>query len=130
MKRFSLSVVLYLCLVFLSGVVVGAFGYGLYHQHTVQAQAGPDAGRLRYLEDIRKRLKLRNDQFAKVTVILDSTRDRFHEVREKYKPELKAIQEQQNAAIRAILDDSQKAEYEKMRAERDHPQPNKSQPGH
>lgn len=132
MKRPTLSIVFYLCLVFLSGVLVGGFGFGLYTHHTVEARMSPEAMRRQYLEDMRTRLKLRPDQVGKLTSILEGTRARFHDLREKYRPDVKALQDQQATSIRAILDRAQRTEYEKLREERErrHPPDRPPRPGH
>ncbi len=121
MKRANLSVVVYLALVFLSGILVGGVGLSLYNARAVSAKAepcGPEALRQRYREDLRTRLQLSPDQLAKLDVILEDTHGRFVALRHKYKPEVTAIQNAHADAIRAILDDRQRAEYEKLRKER------------
>lgn len=132
MKRPTLSILFYLCLVFLSGVLVGSFGFGLYAHRSVEARLSPDAMRRQYLEDMRARLRLSKDQVDKLTVILEGTRTRFHDLREKYRPDVKAIQDQQVQSIRAILNDAQRAEYEKLREERErrHQPDRPPRPGH
>ncbi|MGH9720802.1 MAG: hypothetical protein ACRD8O_11365, partial [Bryobacteraceae bacterium] len=59
------------------------------------------------------------DQVTKLEAILDATRKRHKEMQERSKPELKAIQEEQVNQIRAMMNESQRAEYEKFREERD-----------
>ncbi len=122
MRRPGASAVIYLCLVFLSGILVGAFGWRMY---SVRAEGGknpcsPEAMRRQYIEDMRTRLNLSGDQFGKVQSILDETHERFRALREKYRPEVRTIQEEQVERIRAVLDPGQRAEYEKMRQEREH----------
>jgi len=124
MKRPNLSVAVYLCLVFLSGVLVGGVAYGLYNARSVNAalKGNPctaEAVRLRYIDEMRTRLKLREAQVEKLAAILEDTHHRFKELRAKYKPEMATIQDEQTARIRAILDDTQRMEYEKLRAERE-----------
>ena len=121
MKRTNLPVAVYIVLVFLSGVLVGVVGFGLYNARAVRAQGepcSPDALRERYRQDLRTRLQLSPDQIRKLDVILNDTHDRFVALRDKYKPEVTAIQDAHAAAVRAILDDRQRAEYEKLRQER------------
>lgn len=113
-SRRSLS--LYLGLIFLSGIAVGAFGHMLYRTTTVSAT---NEWRKRYTAEMKTRLNLRPDQISALNGILDETRVRFHEVREKMKPEFDAIKLQQTGKVRSILDDAQKIEYEKMRQERE-----------
>lgn len=122
MKPFRLSVLIYLTLVFLSGVVVGVLAHRFYTMQAVKAKAGPPSSedmRRQYVEDLRTRLKLRDEQLLRLTEILDGARDRFHEMRKKWAPDVRAIQEEQTQKIRGILDEAQRAEYEKMRQERD-----------
>jgi hypothetical protein len=125
MKRTTLTTGLYVLLVFLSGAVVGAFAHRLYVVSTV-VSAKPDEVRHHILEEMRTRLSLSNDQVNQLNGILDSTKARYHEVKERWdkqsrqaaKPELKAITEDQAEKIKAILSEPQRVEYEKYRAER------------
>jgi hypothetical protein len=121
MKRTNLSVVVYLALVFLSGILVGGVGFNLYNARAVSAKAepcGPEALRQRYRDELRTRLQLSPDQLGKLDLILEDTHGRFVALRDKYKPEVTAIQNAHADAIRTILDDRQRAEYEKLRQER------------
>jgi len=132
MKRTTLSTALYISLVFLSGGVVGGFAHRLYMVNTVFTGAGanvpkPDEWRRKNVEEMRARLTLSDQQITQLTTILDTTRDRFHEVKVKWdkeakrlrQPEMKAIQEDQIRQINEILSEQQRVEYEKLRAERD-----------
>ena len=122
MRPFRLSVLLYLTLVFLSGVVVGVLAHRFYTIRSVTAKSrppSPEDMRRQYVEDLRTRLKLRPEQRTQLQAILEATGKRFHEVRKKWAPEVGAIQEEQINSIRAMLDEAQRAEYEKMRQERD-----------
>jgi len=121
MKRSNVSVIVYVCLVFLSGVLVGLAGFGMYHARAGGARSesvGPEAAKQRYRENLRTRLQLSPDQLKRLDVILSETHDRFRALREKYKPEVSVIQAEHADKIRAILDDRQRAEYEKLRQER------------
>ncbi len=121
MKRANLSVVVYLALVFLSGILVGGVGFNLYNARAVSAKAepcGPEALRERYRDELRSRLQLSPDQLSRLDAILEDTHSHFVALRNKYKPEVTAIQNAHADAIRAILDDRQRAEYEKLREER------------
>jgi hypothetical protein len=122
MKRSSLSMLLSLMLVFASGVVVGSLGYRYYNQEERKKDhrpRTPEEYRQAYMAEMKARLKLSGEQSAKLGKILDETRDRFRELREKQRPDYKAIQDAQTAAINAILSAEQQAEYNKMRQERD-----------
>jgi hypothetical protein len=117
------SVAASLLAVFLGGVVVGGFGQRLYMAKTVAATvSGPrnaDEWRKEYVETLRSRLKLNNQQVARLNVILDETRDQFKAFRERHKEETKAIHDAQVANIEQILDAGQRTEYERFREERD-----------
>ena len=122
MRRATLSTILYLLLVFFSGVAVGGFGLHLYTLNSVNASVNPkspDEYRRRYVAELRNRLKLTDGQVNQLQPILDETRKRYHELREKHRPELKAIQDDQVQKIRAILSESQQPEYSKMLDERE-----------
>ena len=117
MRRTSLTTGLYLVLLFLSGVAVGAFGLRLYTVNSVSAR-NPDEFRRQYVAKLRDRLKLTEDQVSRLGTILDETRQQHHQLMEKHRPEYKAIQEEQVRKIRAILTDAQQPEYTKLLEER------------
>ncbi|MFN0103601.1 MAG: hypothetical protein ACKV2U_16110 [Bryobacteraceae bacterium] len=122
MKRSNVTIALYLTLVFAGGVAVGGFGHRLYTVKTVSATTSrktPDEYRRAYMSEMTQRLKLTDAQAVGIEKVLDATRDRFKEFRERTKPEMEKIQSDQTAGIRAILGDEQMREYDKMRAERD-----------
>ncbi len=122
MRRSSLITGIYLLLLFLSGVAVGAFGLRLYTLNSVNASVNPrnpEEFRRRYVAELRARLKLTDDQVARLGPILDETRQRYHDLHEKHKPEMKAVQEDQVQKIRAILTDAQQSEYTKLLDERE-----------
>ena len=123
MTTSRISVAASLLAVFLGGVVVGGFGQRLYMTKTVAATvAGPrnaDEWRREYVETLRSRLHLNEQQVGKLNVILDDTRDRFKAFRERHKDETKAIHEAQVTSINEILDANQRIEYDRFREERD-----------
>lgn len=124
MKR--LTVLLSLLAVFVSGVVVGALGYRLYMAKTVGAVSAqrsgspsPEEFRKRYVNELRERLHLDEQQVAELNAILDRAKQRHQALREKQKPEVKAIYEQQVDEIRAMLRPEQRPEFERFREERE-----------
>jgi len=120
MRRSTLTTGLYLALLFLSGIAVGVFGHRLYTLNSVNASVrNPEEFRRRYVAEMRNRLKLTDDQVARLGPILDETRQRHRELVDKHRPEFKAIQDEQVQKIRGILTDSQQAEYTAMLAERE-----------
>jgi hypothetical protein len=68
---------------------------------------------------MRARLKLTPGQETELNGILDDTRLRYRELHERFRPEMKAIQDEQTDKVNAILDPAQQTEYGKMRDERE-----------
>ena len=121
MKLTRWTVALYMALVFACGGVVGAFAYRLYTVSGVSANVGqrnPEEFRKRYMADLKARLQLTDDQAAKLSVIMDETRARFRDVREKFEPEMQKIREDQRQRISELLSPSQQAEWQKIMEER------------
>jgi CHASE3 domain sensor protein len=122
MKRSNFYIGLYLFLVFLSGILVGAIGHRLYSAQVVNAtrtaSRSSEDYRKHYVEEMSSRLKLRADQVQQLNAVLDQTRKEFHAVREKFEPAMKVVQDEQTTRINAMLDDAQRAEYQRMREER------------
>jgi uncharacterized membrane protein len=118
MKPSSPKIGLYLLLVFLSGALVGAFGYRLYSVNSVSAKGTHESYRKIYLNEMQTRLKLTPAQLSNLVFILDETKARFKAVRDRMDPEMKQIQREQRDKIRDMLKPEQKAEYEKMLEER------------
>ncbi len=122
MKLSRFTVTLYVLLVFVSGIALGAFGHRLYTVSSVSANphpGPPEEWRKRYMNEMQTRLTLKPDQIKTLESILDETRVRFHEVRERTRPEFDAIRREQVEKIKAMLSDPQRSEYDKMRAERE-----------
>jgi Spy/CpxP family protein refolding chaperone len=118
-----LSPVLYLALVFISGVAVGALGLRFYSLSTASAVSqpprNPEEFRKMYMAEMKTRLKLTPEQEQKLGVVLDETRDQFHKFREQHQPEMKAIQEEQVTKVNQFLTPEQQKEYTLLRAEHD-----------
>ena len=117
MRRSNLATLVYLLVVFASGAVVGGFANRLYMAKTVSAvtaNAPPSYAELnkQYIQDMRGRLHLTDPQIAELRQIMDATDQRMHEMH-------KSIKEEHIRKVVAMLDDSQKAEYAKLRAERE-----------
>jgi Spy/CpxP family protein refolding chaperone len=118
MKRPALSVALSLIIVFLSGVAAGALGYHFLVPKPKRPPT-PEEYRQAWIKEMRTRLKLNEQQIRQLDQILDSTRQKFHDLRERQRPEVKALQDVQTEAIKAILSPEQQAEFAKMRKERE-----------
>ena len=123
MRRSTFTIGLYLLVLFASGVIVGAIGYRLTAVLPVAAKApsrpSPDEWRRQYLNEMTTRLKLTGDQSTKLNGILDETRSRFHEARIQHDQLMNTVKEEQRNKVRAILNENQKTEYEKVRLERE-----------
>ena len=118
MKLSRLTIALYVGLIFSSGLVLGVFGHSLYSVTTVRSNP-PEDVRKKTLAEMQSRMKLSNEQVSQINSIMDETRAKFHEVRERYRPDLDALQKNQREKVRAILSPAQLAEYEKMLKERE-----------
>lgn len=120
MKRSALIVAL--ALVFLSGLAVGAIGYRLLVAKpaaAVERRLTPEEHRQRYVEMMKTRLKLTDEQLAQLNEILDETRRRFEEYEKKSSVEKQAIRQQHADRINAMLTEEQRIEYAKIRKERE-----------
>ena len=121
MKFTRWTVALYMALVFACGGVVGAFAHRLYTVSGVSANAAqrnPEEFRKRFMADMKARLQLTDDQAAKLSAVMDDTRARFRDVREKFEPEMQKIREDQRQRISELLSPSQQAEWQKIVEER------------
>ena len=121
MKFTRWTVALYMALVFACGGVVGAFAYRLYTVSGVSANVGqrnPEEFRKRFMADLKMRLQLTDEQAVKLSVLMDETRSRFRDVREKFEPEMQKIREDQRQKISELLSPSQQAEWQKIMDER------------
>ena len=121
MKLTRWTVALYMALVFACGGVVGAFAYRLYTVSGVSANVGqrnPEEFRRRFMADLKMRLQLTDEQAVKLSVLMDETRSRFRDVREKFEPEMQKIREDQRQKISELLSPSQQAEWQKIMDER------------
>ena len=78
---------------------------------------GGQQGLVTFFIENREDLELSDEQVTRLQPILDETRRRFQELRARHKPEIKAIQSEQVRQIRAILNQNQLGEFEKMREE-------------
>jgi Spy/CpxP family protein refolding chaperone len=121
MKMTRWTVALYMALVFACGGVVGAFAHRLYSVSGVSANMGqrnPEEFRKRFMADMKARLQLTDDQASKLSVIMDETRSRFRDARQKFEPEMQKIREDQRQRISELLSPAQQAEWQKIMDER------------
>jgi hypothetical protein len=126
-KLSRISIALQLLLVFACGAAVGGLGHRLYVTRATPAPAPAAAKRIsdpasyrnRYVGEMRSRLTLSTPQVDKLNEILDASRTKVTDWRKRSDLEMRELQEDQQTKIRAMLDQKQAAEYEKMLAERD-----------
>jgi hypothetical protein len=119
-KLSRLTIAFYVGLIFVSGVVLGVFGHSLYAVTVVNSKSPkPEDVRKKRLAEMQSRMKLSDDQVAKINSIYDETRARFHEVRHRMDPEMEKIGKEQREKVRSVLSPDQQAEYEKMLKEQD-----------
>jgi DNA-binding helix-hairpin-helix protein with protein kinase domain len=113
MRRSNFATVVYLLVVFVSGVVVGGFANRVVTAGP-KPQAPPSRTELRkqYIQDMRTRLHLNDAQVNQLQQIADATGQQMHDMH-------KTIEDEHVQKVVAMLDDSQKAEYAKMRDERE-----------
>ena len=117
MRRSNFATLVYLLVVFASGAVVGGFANRLYMAKTVTATVNaPPASKAelnkQYIQDMRNRLHLNEAQISELKQIMDASDQRMREMH-------KTVKDEHIRKVIAMLDDSQKAEYAKMRAERE-----------
>ena len=124
--RAKYSALLYLLLVFASGILVGVVSHRLYVTTSVSATAKqPDAAplslaevRKKYLDEMRAKVGVDDRQLASVNRVLDDTKRKFDDLKRKEKPLHDAIQQEQIDEISALLTPQQKVAYDDWRAER------------
>jgi hypothetical protein len=96
MKRSNWVLALYLALVFLSGLLVGALADRLYTSESVddapsRRRPSPEEYRKQYIETMTTRLKLSASQLEQLIAVLDRTRGRFHRLDARSKAERQTI---------------------------------------
>lgn len=111
----------YLALVFVSGSVIGALGHRMYTVSAVSAKtaATPDEWRKKYVAELKRRLKLRDDQLLRLNILMDETRSKVREFHKRQRPELDQIRKEHTLRVATLLDPDQKLEYDKLVKERE-----------
>jgi Spy/CpxP family protein refolding chaperone len=117
MRLSRAAIAVYIGLVFASGALLGAFGHRLYTVSSVSAKTtrNPEEFRRRYLAEMQRRLNLTPDQVVNLNAILDQTRARYNDAKERMR---ESLHQEQVEKVRAILTPEQQAEYEKVQEER------------
>lgn len=124
--RSKFSALLSLIVVFLSGTLVGVFGYRLYMVNSVQGTApatvrkfDPEEVRRRILADMKQKIQLDDQQVKQVNQILDQTRQRFRQIHDRLNTEGRAVHDEQIKEVQAILRPDQRPLYDTWRAQRE-----------
>jgi cell division septum initiation protein DivIVA len=124
-SRSNWKAILYLAVVFFAGAATGVMGYRMYSANLTASAVvpprahTPDEWRKRFVGEMRKRLHLDEAQLTQLNAILDDTRAQFDAVKERSKPEMKAIQARQVERINAMLNAVQQDEYARFRREKE-----------
>src|SRR4051794_33105406 len=108
MKRPQLIASALALIIFSLGTATGILAHRLYVGNTVNAS---EDWRVRYVNEMRTRLTLAPQQVDKLNDILDDTRAKVRSVKDRYKPEMLQIKEDQIGEIRSILTPEQTALY-------------------
>ncbi len=118
MRHSKLIASLSALLLFGCGMVVGIAGYR-YYEHTIVSANSSDDWRLQYMAEMRSRAKLTDRQLQMLNVILDQTKQDMRDMKERHKPEILEIKQNQIARVKSILTAEQIPAYEKLVAERE-----------
>jgi hypothetical protein len=122
MPRTRASIVLYLILVFASGILVGFVSHRLYATATASANNSPrnmSEFRTRYLAGMRQKVGASEAQIVEITKTLDETKRKFDALAADEKPLHDQIQQDHVDQIKAILNPQQVIAYDNWRAERE-----------
>lgn len=114
MRRQQIVVLLSAVFLFGMGVVVGSLAHRLYDTNSVSAS---EDWRARYVNEMHSRLKLDPHQMDSLNDILDDTRAKVRAVKDKYRPEMIRLKQEQVAEIKKMLKPEQVGEYDKIVAE-------------
>ena len=107
-------------LFFVAGVACGSSGVVAWQRmlSTLTKTQQAETFRREYVRMMKQRLTLSDEQTVKLNDTLDHTKNRVHEIRRRIEPQLHAIRDQQYLEICEFLTPIQKAEYDRIRAER------------
>jgi hypothetical protein len=118
-RQSNVAVAGYLLLVFLAGAVIGGFADHMYVERRAHVHQTPEQFRQKLVADLEKRLSLQPAQVDQINKIFDATGERFKAIHAKIEPDIEALRTDHDNRVRAILNDQQRVEYDKWRAERD-----------
>ena len=123
MPRSRISIAIYLFLVFGSGILVGTVSHRLYATNTASANNTPPGSmsefRKRYLDGMRTKVGVNEQQIIAITRTLDETKQKFDALAAQEQPLHDKIQQDHIEQVKALLNDQQKTAYDNWRAERE-----------
>ncbi len=104
---------------FLVGILVGVLGTHLFYFHEMRQPGGLGqlAARL-VIHRLDRELGLSRDQRRQVEGILAETRGELADIRREAAPRVLAVLDRSHARIAALLDDGQRARFERTAARR------------
>ena len=122
MTRNRNSAILYLILVFASGILVGGVSHRLYMTSTASASTRPETSeewRKHYLKTMKEKVAVSDAQLGVVEKLIVDAKHKVDNLRAQEKPIHDKLQQDLIEDIRSGLNDQQKAAYDKWRAERE-----------
>ncbi len=119
MQRNQLTAVLSAVLLFGCGAAVGFLGER-YISHNNPPSS--DDWRVQYMAEMQARAHLTDRQLQKLSVILDQTKQEYRDMRERHKPEVLEIKQNQISRVKSILTAEQIPLYDQLIAEREQKQ--------
>lgn len=121
MRRLS-TTLLWLVLVFASGLTMGVVGHRYFAKETpareISERPSRDQLRQDYLAKMRSRVGVDEQQIERIVEILNRGRSEADAHREQVDAEIRLMQEKMRSEIRAVLRPDQLAKYEEWREER------------
>lgn len=115
----SRRALLYLALVFLLGLALGALGMVWAGRHGWSYADSTRQHRPRGVEWLDRELNLSPEQRQQVEAILDEMGQAYRSIRQRTRPEYDAVRQQGRNKIRALLSDEQRARFEQLVRELD-----------
>ncbi|HOK77129.1 MAG TPA: hypothetical protein PLW35_05330 [Verrucomicrobiota bacterium] len=126
---FRYKTLIYLCAVFLTGVIAGgAVGYGLAHKTFFRPPTKNEMAR-HILSDLTKELQLTQEQVAQVTPLIENAAKRIHEANQRAFNEVKEVIQSTDKELSKFLTAEQKKLLEEMHKRRDRNRPGGPPPG-
>jgi len=123
MPRSRISIALYLFLVFGSGILVGIVSHRLYATNTASANATAPGTmseyRKRYLDGMRTKVGVNEQQISDIIKTLDDTKRKFDALAAQEQPLHDKIQQDHIDQVKSLLTAPQIVAYDNWRAERE-----------